>query len=351
MPWYVYPVGGAIITGNDFSGGEVYILARGTYDNTQFNWQSYWEDNMFDRKVVTLADPSAFDLRAYTYSSGGYDFPNTRRIGVLIQPAIAAAQPGDTIKVSVGLFTENVTVDKHVKLIGTGSGSDPAANTVLRLATAGGSTMEAVVTITGSGLADENPLLLKSLRGEPLGEVGIGLGVVGNWNAVQSVNYIRLEDVQVVGTAGQSHIENERCLDLELNKSVAHLTVLDSGFSQCDHGWYFNKHNGGTITPSTAQFITVKNTSFVDNSFKGIYVELLSDALFECGCHRQRLDCQLEWGLQCRHRHQPQGRHLPEPGPPQHDRERQRPGRGSTAWACWSRRATMGRPTGPILPL
>ena len=57
--------------------------------------------------------------------------------------------------------------------------------------------------------------------------------------------------------------------------------MVNSTFSQCDHGWYFTKNNGGTSTPNMAQYITVSNSRFVDNGYKGIYVEMLSDATFD----------------------------------------------------------------------
>ena len=269
-------MGGAVITGNQFVGGEQLIRARGTYDNSQFNWQSYWNDNTFDRAAVTLVGTSlpAFAVRTYSYPNGTYGtFNNVRRIGALIQPEIVNAVPGDTVLVDSGLYAENLVIDKQVKLVGDGSGSDPAANTVLRPATGN------VVTITGAGVSDDNPLLLKSLRIEPQGTVGINLGNT-DLSVPQTMSYLRLEDVQVVGTPNQAHLENERGVNLDLNKSVAHLSVVNSGFSQCDHGWYFTKNNG-TFTPNTAQYISVSNSSFVDNSYKGIYVEMLSDATFE----------------------------------------------------------------------
>ena len=56
-----------------------------------------------------------------------------------------------------------------------------------------------VVTITGSGASDADPLLLKNLRIEPQGTVGINLGN-GNAAVAETISYLRLEDVQVVGT-------------------------------------------------------------------------------------------------------------------------------------------------------
>ena len=191
-----------------------------------------------------------------------------------IQAAIDKSAPGDTIKVHPGTYAENLVIAKHIKLVGAGSGSDPASSTVLQPPSG------IVVTITGSGESDSNPLLLKSLRIKPQGTVGINLGNT-DLQAAQTMSYIRLEDVQVVGTLSQSHQENERGINLDLNKSVAHLAVVNSGFSQCDYGWYFAKHSGSTFTPSTAQYVTVGNSSFADNSYKGLYVEMLSDATFD----------------------------------------------------------------------
>src|SRR2546423_1578396 len=41
-----------------------------------------------------------------------------------ISDAVAAASPGDTIKVSAGTYTEKVTIDKTLTLLGARSGKD-----------------------------------------------------------------------------------------------------------------------------------------------------------------------------------------------------------------------------------
>ena len=98
VPWFVYSVGGAVITDNNFTNTftwspgddplflrtEAHIRARGTYDNSQFNWDQYFNSNKFDQAYATGAKPPK-DLRVYSYPSGPYYFNFVRRIGALLQ--------------------------------------------------------------------------------------------------------------------------------------------------------------------------------------------------------------------------------------------------------------------------
>lgn len=124
VPWFVNSVGGAVITGNSFVNGQQYIRHRGTLDNSQFNWNQYWNNNSFDKAVITLADETTFTPRAYTYTNGSYLFSNVKRIGASIQADISnVAQNGDLVKIGAGTYTENVTVNKGVEIRGSGEGS------------------------------------------------------------------------------------------------------------------------------------------------------------------------------------------------------------------------------------
>lgn len=124
VPWFVNSVGGAVITGNRFVNGQQYIRHRGTLDNSQFNWSQYWNNNSFDKAVITLADETAFTPRAYTYTNGSYHFNNVKRIGAIIQADISnVAQNGDLVKIGAGTYTENITVTKGVEIRGNGEGS------------------------------------------------------------------------------------------------------------------------------------------------------------------------------------------------------------------------------------
>ena len=99
VQWFINSVGGAIIRGNSFSGGSTqYIRARGTYDNSQFDWKGYWHHNSFDHAAVVLVR-RPFDVRTYTYGTDPVVFKDVRRIGVTAAGEQAHAQPGDIVLV------------------------------------------------------------------------------------------------------------------------------------------------------------------------------------------------------------------------------------------------------------
>lgn len=118
IPWFEYPIGGAIVQNNDFSGSTQYIRARSNYDNSQFDWETFWEENTFDKAVVTLSDVDNFAVRSYEYTSGSYKFTNVRRIAGAIQGEINNAVAGDTILAKGGIFTEDVEITKAVTITG-----------------------------------------------------------------------------------------------------------------------------------------------------------------------------------------------------------------------------------------
>jgi len=208
--------------------------------------------------AATFPNPAASRITSYvpgaTYVAAGST----------LQSLIDAAAPGDTLLLSPGLYTQDITVSTHVKLVGSGSGSDPATATILRRTSTG-----SAVVLSGSGQSNSDPILLKDLRIEPMGQYGINMG---------NAQYVRLENVQVAGSAG-TNVESEVGLKISTAASVSDLTVVNSGFSNCDHGWYFAK-NPEAAGGSYVRNVYVADTSFANNGFKGIYVEKLSDATF-----------------------------------------------------------------------
>jgi hypothetical protein len=125
--WFTAPVGAATISGNTFADySEFIIRTRGTVDATQFNWQNYWNNNTFEKAVITLSDAPAFTPRSYSYTtSGGKTFLDVRRIGGAIQQDITnVAQAGDVIEVAAGTYTGHVSITKNLTLNGAQVGVD-----------------------------------------------------------------------------------------------------------------------------------------------------------------------------------------------------------------------------------
>jgi hypothetical protein len=107
VEWFVYSVGGAVIEHNSFVNTftttdvdeldrEGHIRARGTYDNSQFDWKSYWNENKYNQAFVVGQKPPK-DVRAYSYGTTPYVFDNVRRIGALLAGEQQHQKSGDKI--------------------------------------------------------------------------------------------------------------------------------------------------------------------------------------------------------------------------------------------------------------
>lgn len=185
-----------------------------------------------------------------------------------IQAIIDESRDGDTIVILPGLYEETLTINKRVKLIGSGNGTDPTVDTILRKPTGSAAS---IVTVSASGLSVDEPLLLQDIRIEPQNVYGINLS---------SLQYLKLDGVNVFGSALSASNESEVCLKVATTADVKYLDIVDSAFNQCDYGWYFAKSTtAGEL--SNVQFVTVTHTTFNNNDYKGGYVEKLSDALFD----------------------------------------------------------------------
>ncbi|MEO8476333.1 MAG: Calx-beta domain-containing protein [Actinomycetota bacterium] len=124
VPWFVNTVGGAVIKGNDFQGGNLqYIRARGTYPNAEFNWKSFWTDNTYDKAAVALVTESPFDVREFSYPNSFGTFNHVRRIGATIQGEVDNTLSGDTVLVKPGTYPEHVTLGHALTLKGANAGT------------------------------------------------------------------------------------------------------------------------------------------------------------------------------------------------------------------------------------
>ncbi len=180
--------------------------------------------------------------------------------------AISQAVAGDTIHMTAGVFTENVTISKFVKIIGAGSGSASATNTVWRKSGGG-----AIITLAASGTAAANPLLLQNLRLEPVGVFGLHV-------PSGTVNFVKLENVFVIGSSPVNDTEGEVGLWVGPTASLTNLEVSHSAFDKLIYGWYLQKEVSADA--STVRYVTVIDTTFNSNMAKGVYAEKLADAVF-----------------------------------------------------------------------
>ncbi|MFZ5432218.1 MAG: right-handed parallel beta-helix repeat-containing protein [Calditrichota bacterium] len=226
------------------------------------------------------ADIYVAGLGPLTYSGLG---GNTVIVGNpgRIQDGINLANAGGTVDVAAGTYTENFNVNKHVDIIGAGSGSDPLSNTVVTQTTAGaGDTKIGVAQLTASGVSSADPILLQDLRLEPVGMAGISVGRFTEATG-QTVDYVKLDNVHVIGTNVNPSTEQERGLYVDLTSTLRYLDVVDCAFNNLTYGWYFQKQVSADA--STVQYVTVDGTTFNHNNHKGVYTEKLSDAAFT-GC-------------------------------------------------------------------
>jgi hypothetical protein len=231
-------------------------------------------DVIVDDDFTSQADVDAYNSANGTNYTYGYDAFGS------IQDAIDGVT-GSTINVLPGTYTENIDVDKYVQIIGSGSGEDPVSNTILtQNPTGAGDNKIGVIQLSASGNSQADPILIQDIRVAADGMAGISVGRFTEATG-QSISYVELDNVIVVGNNVNPNTEQERGLYVDLTSSLSYLTITDCSFDSLTYGWYFQKEVSADA--STVQYVDVTNTTFNHNNLKGIYAEKLSDATFD-GC-------------------------------------------------------------------
>jgi hypothetical protein len=178
---------------------------------------------------------------------------------------------GSTVNIAAGTYTETVNLNKHIALLGAGSGS--SGGTIITKT--GGS--NGVLNLSASGVSATDPILIKDIRLQPVGVAGISVGTfLGTTNT--NVSYIKIDNVKIVGTNTNPCTEQERGLYVDLTSTLANLEIIGGSFENLTYGWYFQKQVSADA--SNVRYVTVTGTSFTHNSLKGIYAEKLADATF-----------------------------------------------------------------------
>ncbi len=176
---------------------------------------------------------------------------------------------GSTIYIAPGTYPDNLLIDQHVNIIGSGSGDNPLVDSIIE-----NDANATVIRIAASGNSAGDPLLFQDFRVVADGIYGLEV------HNGQDVQYLRWDNVQVVGPETQT-IENEIGFKVATDASVSDLEVVSCAFDGCDYGWYFAKHGDWGPGGSNVVGVYVTDTTFSNNSFKGLYLEKLSEATFE----------------------------------------------------------------------
>jgi|GEM_PF-1283423 len=191
VPWFVASVGGAVIKNNHFSNSNQYIRTRGDVDSSQFDWQSYWNDNTYDLKVVALKNAASFDLQDYSYTSGSYTFLNAKRIGSKIQEELDHSGVNNTLLVGAGTYklASQIRISKGLTVIGEGETTVITKDDSVWTNSTGSKGYAPIMTVvSGSEVVKlENFVLTgaKNIAMSPSGtDYGHGLNVVSSTNVI-----------------------------------------------------------------------------------------------------------------------------------------------------------------------
>ncbi len=192
-----------------------------------------------------------------------------------IQRGIDVASTGDTVNVDAGTFTENVTVNKRVRIHGAGS---TVSGTVVTSAAAN----TVVMNVTANGLNTSNPVLLDSMRitgatgsGNPASGVQIA-------PAVAPAQFLSFDNIAAVSNQGHglsfnfggtaNDITLVNC-DLSSNGGtglrVATSVTMLNGLSITGGSINSNGGIGLSINPSISNGSDATNISVIGTTFSG----------------------------------------------------------------------------------
>tara|TARA_Y100001933_G_scaffold152099_1_gene150541 strand:- start:88984 stop:101430 length:12447 start_codon:yes stop_codon:yes gene_type:complete len=238
-------------------------------------------DELFDLEdnITHAIDDAAYDSVGIVVADNLY----VTQLSGSIQNGIDAASAGDTLHIQTGTYTENLTIDKTLQLLGAGSGL-----TILEA----GSDIGINVTAGGTSAADADRLLISGLTINNAASMGIVID--------GTVSYITIDDVdvnvdgvkrtdyglEVAATANvtdllidnSSFSTNYEGAGMHVHGSVDGLTITDSHFDGNNIGFYaFQVDGSNTILNN----VNITDSTFNDNTYKGLYIEKLDNALLD----------------------------------------------------------------------
>ncbi|MCC7466662.1 MAG: right-handed parallel beta-helix repeat-containing protein, partial [Saprospiraceae bacterium] len=294
QPGYLNPNCAGQITNCYVDQTRGWVLDGGTGSNVQFNGNT-WGNNAFDIAILNGTSLGApYDpLEDLVANNGGASISDQRsykaynitkdlsyNAATAIQDAINAADPADEIQIRMGTHNETITVSEEVTLIGSGNGSDPSSNTVIKAATA----------CTGTAFTiSANNVTLKNMHIKDYA-TGVQLSAVNN----AALEDLAIEDHCTYGINFAGSLAEE--IDIKntsINRTGAPGTSvgLRAGTASGVDGLLVdgciitNNYQGISVfqatTPVAFTDITIQNSTISNNAIKGMYFEKLDNALLK----------------------------------------------------------------------
>lgn len=294
QPGYLNPNCAGQITNCYVDQTRGWVLDGGTGSNVQFNGNT-WGNNAFDIAILNGTSLGApYDpLEDLVANNGGASISDQRsykaynitkdlsyNAATAIQDAINAADPADEIQIRMGTHNETITVSEEVTLIGSGNGSDPSSNTVIKAATA----------CTGTAFTiSANNVTLKNMHIKDYA-TGVQLSAVNN----AALEDLAIEDHCTYGINFAGSLAEE--IDIKntsINRTGAPGTSVGirAGTASGVDGLLVdgciitNNYQGISVfqatTPVAFTDITIQNSTISNNAIKGMYFEKLDNALLK----------------------------------------------------------------------
>ncbi|MBN1799756.1 MAG: hypothetical protein JW822_14360 [Spirochaetales bacterium] len=245
--------------------GDTVRLITGQQADQQYTVTVSNVQNAANTLIISPPDNTA-DFNGIGYSGGEGSTPD---ITVpddwgTIQQAIDNAAIGDVIYVRPGTYDERLIIDKRIILMGSGSGNNPAVDTIIESTTQTAGLDEYTVRIDTGGSSSAQRLVIKDLR--VTGDIGTD-GNKGTGIMIKTTDgHIKFENVASTGNQGNG-------IAFDITSSTTDI-VLD---------YCYLSHNGnhGFRVPTSMPDITglvIANSTFDGNTVAGVMLYTLGSS-------------------------------------------------------------------------
>ncbi len=190
-----------------------------------------------------------------------------------IQNAVNYSVNGDTVFVYQDTYNEAVNVNKVITLIG--SGSDASGSIITK---SGGTALT-----LGAGTSNTDRVVAKNFRltGSVTGLVTNDYNTIDNIVSILNSSYglnINSGNDLIVSNSKFNNHEEGSGLKLADAKSGSNWVFTNCEFNNNKYGWYSGSNSG---TEPTLDNVSVTNSTFNNNKVIGIYLNKLSNAVFD----------------------------------------------------------------------